>query len=78
MLTFERLSHLLSIFRRKLVGTDEQLPELLEIARRVAKYHVVLKRPRYVPVSEGAFKIYKSRTIRWECFTHIEGGSSAL
>ncbi len=66
---------LLQWFRR-LLGPQRDTAELIEAARRVAKSHVVLKRPGYAPETEGSSRSYNSRNTRFEIFEPIAGEKS--
>lgn len=53
---------------RELVGDDADANELVEIAKKVARKRVVIKRPKFVKEDSRATRAYKSPRTRYEVF----------
>ena len=63
---------------RMLVGEDEDAGELLEIARRVARRRVVVKRLRHAPpLKANAAAEYVGRTVRYDVYQPVKCGEHA-
>ena len=54
---------------RRVVGNDEDAGELLDVARSVARRHVVVKRMRLAPVlAPGPTRVYEGKTTRYDVY----------
>jgi 16S rRNA (guanine1516-N2)-methyltransferase len=54
---------------RRVVGHDEDAAELLEIARTVARRHVVVKRMHHAPLlAPQPTRVYTGKTTRYDVY----------
>jgi 16S rRNA (guanine1516-N2)-methyltransferase len=54
---------------RRIVGHDEDAGELLQVARTVARRHVVVKRMRHAPpLAPGPTRVCKGKTTRYDVY----------
>lgn len=59
---------------RRVVGDDEDAGELLDLARRVARRHVVVKRMRLAPeLGPGRMRVYAGKTTRYDVYAGYGG-----
>lgn len=68
-----------AIALRDVVGADDDAGELLDLARRIARRHVVVKRMRHAPpIAAGVARTYEGTSIRFDVHAPVRPGDPPL